>query len=266
MTAERNPDDSRPGVVGLGQVASFDPGVQPRPDTLEGAVAQAAVQASAGGIAPAAPLQKIAAAIREHFQWLRIQQRTNDFDPRFVPDSAKLPDYMDSYLPLLLFLDHDNEDRMVQYRMRKILVGQLVPAIENAYGDFFFETDIGAALGIDRNRPNEFIEVNAIASYFPELGQLVQLTGKNMNLAMVWNPYLTLLSLPADKRAFLAGTLEVAEGRGVWKASPAAGTVTWSGAVDGLRAVVTLPDILTYAKQVGEKQVKQYLDALQGLK
>lgn len=241
----------KPQIVGAEEVADFGEGKGPEPDSLESVVA-AAQPAEGKRVLPTEPLQKIAEAVRDHLTTLGR-------------NPVEFPLYMDKFMPLVLSLRTcSGAPQNVIYSLSNIQTGYLLTGMREAFGDFFFETDIARGLGMDPNKPEQVIKLETLAAFLPELRALQNFADNLIPYTMIANPFLTLLRIPPEQRAFLAGAMEIAEQRGAFNTK----YNSKFSAIDLMREVqkqVTLKDILQYGQQVGEKSLQQYLDALSQL-
>ena len=257
MAAERNPDVSRPGVVGLGQVASFDPGVQPRPDTLEGAVAQASGQPQ-GQALPVEPLNKMVEALVAEVSFL-YTIGGNYHKPACHSD--ELPS--EPYVSLLLDADFRKDGSSVSFTVSSSATGQsILDAMVAAYGKDVLVSDIAEGLGIGQADLHSPMSVERLYACFPELTALEPLL--RVAFAFNDNPYLMLYTAPSWSRPLLAGAMQLAEAKGGFRIE-----LNGIGNEATLRSAsraLSAGNILGYARQVGVKDVKRYLEAASQLK
>lgn len=258
-------NDGRPGVVGAGAVASFGADAVPAPDavsttatTTDGAVTTSNL--------PTEPLEKITAAVHAHFEIWRREGWSG------APTPQAFPPHLNPLLPYALSLKTavlGDGSSCFQYAVCSSLTAeQILPVLQGMYGDFLFETDLPAAMEIDKSQPKQVIALSNLGKYIPEFVAVQDLDGKKA--PSLSNPYLILLMTPPDKRAFLAGAMEIAEKRNVFAAlgdstmyNNQMRVPDWT--INAVKSGITLLDILAYASRVKERNIKQYVDALASL-
>lgn len=254
---EKSPQDGRPAVVGADEVAEFDSSVSQQPDSLEAVVAADTQQTTPR--VQKGNLGKLTEAIVMHLEKIKYKPELQN---------CNVPKHLYQILPCLLSARYDNYH--IIYFTQNVKVDHIISPIESAFGDFFFETDLAASIGLDKNNPQELVNPGVLTEYIPELKGVLGLASGRMSVSTIANPYLTLLQVPFEQRPFLCGAMELAEQNGGFKNLPFDGIVhdpsEIATIVDTIKYCVNTQLILTYAKQVQERNVRQYLDAINSIK
>jgi hypothetical protein len=257
--------DRPSGVVGAGEVAEFDTAQDVKQDTLDAAVAAAAGTAASPApsaiVLPGNPLLLVSEAVKQHFTLMDGKAHVEKMDSLRTP---RVANHMFSYLPLILRMEP-----AFGFEVKYVLSSKtfrsaiLVPALEAAYGDFLFETDLAADLGIERGKDSA-VDPAQLSACVPELAELMEFADGRHLIPMIKNPYLIVLALPLETREFMAGAIEYAQQNDKLNFRTEEAT-SYPIMVDEVRSALTLDILLNHAKQVGQKQVRQYLDALKNL-